>query len=214
MGAAGNLGDQVEVGRNRLALGDQGALALGEAVAHVVGRVDGRPFGDKPVGDVVVTAGVLAVAVGDQPDERGVGVRPLEEDEVAGGARKGMLGGLGHRARILPGVQVAGSSVSFGDHLLVPGKRLRTWIKYFLFGFTSVGLSCWPKVRPFPPNDPPSFHSFPPSFSQRTSNELPVCVSSSAQMTPYESSSPPVRIGRTATTPAIGPSPPLPWLTQ
>ena len=120
VGAARDVGDQVEVGGEHLSLGDKGALAIREPVAHVVRRVDRRAFGDEPVGDVVVAPRVLAVAVGEERDEARVLVRPLEEDEVAAGAGEGVLRGLGQGSTV---------TESLGDHLLEPGIDERTWIK-------------------------------------------------------------------------------------
>ena len=51
---------------------DERALALGAAVAEVVGPEDDGAVGDEPLGHVLVAAGVLAVAVGQQDDEGGV----------------------------------------------------------------------------------------------------------------------------------------------
>ena len=67
--AAGELGDEVEVRGQLLALADEGPLALRATVTLVIGPDDHGALGDEPLGHVLVAADVLAVAVGEQDEE-------------------------------------------------------------------------------------------------------------------------------------------------
>ena len=69
---ARELRDEVEIGGEMLAVDDQRPLAVRAAVAEVVRPVDRGAIGDEPLGDVVVAADVLGVAVDDQRDVAGV----------------------------------------------------------------------------------------------------------------------------------------------
>ena len=79
--AAGELGDEVEVRGQLLALADEGPLALRATVTLVIGPDDHGALGDEPFRHVLVAADVLAVAVGEQDEESRVGVRPSADME-------------------------------------------------------------------------------------------------------------------------------------
>ena len=72
----GKLDDQVQIGGQVLALRDQRPLAVRAPVAEVVEAVNRRPIGQQPLDHMGIAADVLGVAVDDDRDVTGVGVRP------------------------------------------------------------------------------------------------------------------------------------------
>ena len=79
---AGGAADLVEVLDDVLDVGDEHPLALGAAVAEVVGRVDDGAVAGEAVEHVGVAPGVLAVAVRDQHHaaRRALGVATADDD--------------------------------------------------------------------------------------------------------------------------------------
>ena len=82
--AARELGDECRSAVSSSPSLDQGPLALRAAVTLVIGPDDHGALGDEPLGDVLVAADVLAVAVGEQDEELASGfgqvrtwIRPL-----------------------------------------------------------------------------------------------------------------------------------------
>src|SRR4051794_29463505 len=87
MGALGQLYNRVQVVDDPLEVLDQGPLALRAPVAQVVGPVDNSAAVHQRLRDVGVAPDVLAVAVGQHDDARGVGVVPHRDADVALAAR-------------------------------------------------------------------------------------------------------------------------------
>jgi hypothetical protein len=81
--AAGQLDDAREVVHERLDVLDHPFLALGGAVAVMVAGVDGGALVGERRGDVLVAAGMLAEAVDDDGDERGVVATPAVKVQAA-----------------------------------------------------------------------------------------------------------------------------------
>ena len=95
------LDDRVQVVDELLEVLDQHALALGLAVADVIGPDHDRAALDQRLGDVVVAPDVLTVAVHQHDDPLGVGVGPdAQADPVA--ERGALAHGAACYSRLVP----------------------------------------------------------------------------------------------------------------
>lgn len=96
MGGPGELRHRVHIGDDVLEVLDQDPLARRLPVPRVVGGEHGRAVPREDIGDLLVPAGVLPVAVHHECEVARLPPVPLAHDDRAVGSGEDVFAGVGH----------------------------------------------------------------------------------------------------------------------